>query len=147
MLEHRALFYADADEFLTASAAFLAEAVERSEAAVVVTTSARCDGLRERLGSAARAVELVDRSAWPTAPEAALDALVDLARDRLHAGAPWIRLLVEPRWTSRSARLWARYESRLNLLLSAAPATVLCAFDTRTTDEKIVSQARVTHRD
>ena len=148
MLGHRALLYNTAEQFLNTTAPFLAEGIENSEGVLAVTTSTNMALLRERLGSIAGQVEFAEAAAWYQTPPSALEKYRTFLNARLDAGAPWIRIVGEPVWKGRSesdVRLWTRYESMLNLVFSAAPATILCPYDTRSLDPEIVRQAGVTH--
>ena len=67
---------------------------------------------------------------------------------RLQEGVPWVRIIGDPAWVGRSESevgLWTRYESLVNLVFSAAPVSILCAYDTRSLAPEIVRQASVTH--
>jgi transcriptional regulator with XRE-family HTH domain len=148
MLGHRALLYDTDEEFLNTTGPFLAEGIENSEAVLAVTTSANIALLRERLGPIARQVEFAEAPNWYQTPPSALEKYRAFLNAKLDAGAPWIRIVGEPVWTDRSesdVRLWTRYESLINLVFSAAPATILCPYDIRSLDPEIVRQAGVTH--
>jgi hypothetical protein len=135
-------------EFLEASASFLAEAIERSEAALAVTTAANIRSLKDQLGLQARQVEFAERSIWYRTPISARNSYRAFLNTGLQAGAPWVRIIGEPVWAGRSdseVRVWARYESLLNIVFSHAPVTILCPYDARAVNPGIVRQARVTH--
>ena len=148
MLEHRALVY-DTDEQFTATAGvFLAEGIERSEAAVAVTTRTNIALLRRHLGRDAGRIDFFDSGGWYDTPSSALEAYDTLLKAKLEAGALWVRVVGEPVWAQRSEpeiRLWARYESLLNLVFGGSPMTVLCPYDERSVRPGIVKQACVTH--
>ena len=148
MLEHRVLSYETDGEFRQAGVPFLKEAVERSEAALAVTTAAHSDLLREHLGAAERYVEFADQAGWCDTPAGALCRMRAFVDGHLEAGVKWIRILVEPMTAGLSEvemRLWARYESVFNLVFRAAPLTALCAYDTTVLDADTITQASVTH--
>ena len=148
MFGHRALLYDTDEEFLNTTGPFLAEGIENSEAVLAVTTSANIALLRERLGPIARQVEFAEAANWYQTPPSALEKYRAFLNAKLDAGAPWIRIVGEPVWTDRSdsdVRLWTRYESLINLVFSAAPATLICPYDTQSLDPEIVTQASVTH--
>ena len=148
MLEHRALVYGSDSEFVGAAVPFLAEALERSEAAIVVTGERNAELLRDALGRQAERVEFAEQASWYRTPVGALDGYRAFLRASLDAGAPWVRVIGEPVWAGRSeseTRIWTRYESLLNLVLSAEPATVLCPYDTRTVGGDTLDDARITH--
>jgi hypothetical protein len=148
MLDHSAFLYRTDDQFRTTAGQFLDEGIERSEAILAVTTSAKTELLREHLGRDARKVEFVDVSDFYTTPIAALEAIRSFSDTKLAHDAPWVRILGEPIWMGRSdaeARLWTRYESLLNLVLGAYPLTIVCPYDERSVDPDIVRQAHLTH--
>jgi transcriptional regulator with XRE-family HTH domain len=148
MLEHRVLLYESDAEFADAALRFLAEAVERSEAALAVTTEAHCALLREQLGAAGHAVEFADQASWCRTPGGALGRMRAFVAGHLEAGAPWVRILVEPVLTGRSEleiALWVRYESVFNLVFRSSPVTALCAYDAAALDADVVEQVLVTH--
>jgi hypothetical protein len=148
MLQHQALLYRNEEELLETAGPFLAAAVERSEAALAVTTSANIELLRAHLGPDSQRVDFVESAALYSTPATALDAFKSFSNARLEAGAPWVRILGEPVWPGRSdseVRQWGRYESLLNLVFAAWPLTVLCPYDERSVRPVIARQARLTH--
>jgi transcriptional regulator with XRE-family HTH domain len=148
MLEHRVLLYEADSVFLDTATRFLTEANERSEAAIAVADPDKLALLRERLDGRADGVVFAERATWYRSPVAALAGYREFLDQALHAGVSWVRILGEPAWASSSsveAQLWARYESLLNLLFSGAPVTVLCTYDRRELNGKIVEHAQSTH--
>jgi hypothetical protein len=149
MVEHSALFYETLDEFVDSAAAFVAEGVRGSEATLAVTTRAKRELLRKRLGPDASEVTFVQAPDWYTTPAAALAAYRTYVDEQLAAGAGWIRILGEPLWSGRSAAelaLWTRYESLLNLQFAGAPVTIVCPYDASALDAEILEQAHATHQ-
>jgi hypothetical protein len=58
-----------------------------------------------------------------------------------------LRIIGEPAWLGRSpaeVKVWTRYESLINLTFAAAPATIVCAYDTRLPVDAL-TDARHTH--
>jgi transcriptional regulator with XRE-family HTH domain len=148
MLEHRVLLYESDADLMGAAVPFLSEAVDRSEAALAVTTAAHCELLRQQLGGAAGDVEFADQSTWCSTPGGALGRLRAFVEGHLEAGVHWIRILVEPVMAGRpdvELPLWPRYESMLNLVFRSAPLTVLCAHETAALDADILEQVLVAH--
>lgn len=148
MLQHRALLYGTDDAFVTIAAPFLAEGLERSEAALAVTSAARITSLRNQLGAQADAIHYAEHSTWYRTPVAALDGYRQFVTKAVDEGATWVRILGEPVWAGRSeteVRLWARYESLLNLVFSGAPVTMLCPYDMRALDASVLECAHATH--
>ena len=148
MLDHRVVRYETEDEFRDAGVRFLSEAVERSEAALAVTTGAHCDLLRQHLGGAGRDVEFADQAGWCDTPAGALSRMRAFVDGHLEAGVQWVRVLVEPVPAGLSeveGRLWARYESMFNVVFRSAPLTALCAYDVAALDPGVLELASVTH--
>jgi transcriptional regulator with XRE-family HTH domain len=148
MLDHSVFPYRAEDQFRTTMGSFLAEGVERSEAIIAVTTLPNIELLREHLGNDARRVEFVDSGLFYCSPSAALEAYRNFAEAHLQRGAPWVRILGEPRWADRSdtdVRRWTRFESLLNLVFAASPMTVACPYDERSVAPDILKQAHTTH--
>jgi transcriptional regulator with XRE-family HTH domain len=148
MLDHSAFPYRAEDQFQTTMGSFLAEGVERSEAILAVTTGPNIELLREHLGADARSVEFIDSSSFYSTPIAALATFRAFTEDHLGRGAPWVRILGEPRWADRSdleVRMWTRYESLVNLVFAASPMTVACPYDERSVAPQILTHAHLTH--
>jgi len=148
MLEHRALLYETESDFLATAVPFLSDALERSEAAIAVTSPAMIRRLRRRLGTRASLVRFADNSRWYRNPRRTLGAYRSFLEGSIEAGATWVRILGEPVWNGRSepeVRLWARYESLLNLAFSLEPVTVLCPYSTRDLAPAVIEHAKATH--
>lgn len=148
MLSHQALLYGSDSEFLDTAAPFLAEGVDRAEPALAVTSEANIELLREQLGRGARRIEFAERAAWYRTPSTALGLYAKFLQRKLDGGAGWVRILGEPPRVSgpkSSLRRWTCYEALLNLAFAAEPVSVLCPYDNRGADKRIVAHARATH--
>jgi len=148
MLDHSAFPYASDEELVNTAGNFLAAGVERSEAALALTTRENIELLQKRLGRDAGRVDFVESATWLTEPASALAAITAFSRAKLDGGAPWIRFLGEPIWEGRSdseVRLWTRFESLVNLVFSGWPMTIVCPYDERSVRPEITRQARLTH--
>lgn len=148
LLSHRALVYGSEDEFLLAAVRFLAEGMQRSECVFAVTTRSNIEHLRDALGNDASNVEFADSSEWYRTPHQALSHYRHFLEERHRAKAPWVRIIGEPIWVGRSrmeVKAWTRYESMLNLAFAYAPATIVCAYDTRSAPADVLVDAQHTH--
>jgi transcriptional regulator with XRE-family HTH domain len=148
MLEHRALIYDSDQTFVTLVAQFLEEGAERGEALLVVTSRAKIARLRRNLGPTAKSIQFTDSADWYTTAGEALDRAREFVNERLEGGAPWVRMVGEPVWEGRSKAeidRWKRYESLINLVFPASAVSILCPYDSRTLDSKIVESSHVTH--
>lgn len=148
LLDHRALLYGSDDDLLLETIPYLLDGVERGEFVFVVTTSANVVLIRAALGTHADAVEFGDASAWYGSPLQALAAFREVREERCRAGAPWVRILGEPAWAGWSQsvqKAWIRCEATVNLELTSAPLTILCAYDERSAPRRLLADARRTH--
>ncbi|HEY1593281.1 MAG TPA: MEDS domain-containing protein [Solirubrobacteraceae bacterium] len=148
MLAHEVLLYTNDEEFLERAAPFLTEGTERGEAVLVVVSDANVKLLRGRLGAAAGEIEFEERLSWYRTPAQALSGYRAFLDAKLDAGAPWVRILGEPPWSSDSSeerRLWMRYEALLTLAFASQPVSVTCPYDVRGLDQALVGEARAIH--
>jgi transcriptional regulator with XRE-family HTH domain len=148
MLEHSAAIYDSDEALLKMFRQFMEEGGGRGEAILAVTSEANIELLRQQMGPAAESIEFADSSRWYESPGAALNGYQRFCDDRLAGGASWIRVVGEPVWEGRSdseVEQWTRYESIINLVFAASPLSLLCPYDSRTLDPKIVKSAHVTH--
>lgn len=148
MIIHQALLYADEEEFAEGASRFLREGIERSEAALALTSTRNLRLLKKRLGADAKRVELVDSSRGYTTPEVPMEMFTEFMTRKLREGSLWVRIVGEPPWSGRSAaevRLWTRYESLINLIFAGSPMSILCPYAAGALDAAIVNDAHVTH--
>jgi transcriptional regulator with XRE-family HTH domain len=148
LLEHRALVYEGDEEFAATVAPFLGDAVANGEPALAVTTRSKLRMLREALGADAEHVTLADSRHWYRTPGAALAAYRRFADEAIAGGAGWLRVVGEPVWSGRSedeVRVWARYESLVNLAFAGMPLTLVCPYDAGALEPAIVARAQATH--
>jgi hypothetical protein len=148
MLEHRVLVYRSSQEFLATVAPFLREGMERSDAMLVVSTPQCIESVRGSLGGDVDRIEFADATAWYSSPGETLRRYREFIDRRLDAGANWVRIVGEPVWADRSRaeiRDWTRYESIINLKLSAAPATIVCPYNARSVPASVLRDAGCTH--
>jgi transcriptional regulator with XRE-family HTH domain len=148
LLWHSLLTYGSDDEFRDATTPFLAQGIERSEPVLAVTTPSKIELLRDSLAANAAGVEFADSVAWLTSPNDALDRFRIFVKQKLEAGATWIRILGEPVWVGRSDAeilAWTRFESMFNLAFASIPLSAVCPYDTRALSEEVVANAHRTH--
>ncbi|MEA2842505.1 MAG: hypothetical protein QOJ69_176 [Actinomycetota bacterium] len=145
MLDHRVLMYGSDDEFVAGASQFFVEGIRRSEPMLAVTTAAHAQILRDALGSESRHIEFADTSEWYRTPATAVAGYRRFLEE--HCDESWLRIIGEPAWLGRSpaeVKVWTRYESLINLSFAAAPATIVCAYDTRLPADSL-TEARHTH--
>ena len=148
LFEHRLLTYSSDDEYVEGAAPFIAEGLEQAHPVLVVATPPQIALLRETLGDRPERVEFADAAEWYSSLAGALNGYRAFVKEKLEAGAVWIRVVGDPVWAGRSdaeTAAWFRYESLVNLAFAAAPATIVCTYDTSAFSEEVIAVARVTH--
>jgi transcriptional regulator with XRE-family HTH domain len=148
LFEHRLLPYASDDDLLSTAVPYLAEGIDRSDALLAVMPKARNGLIRDNLDGASPQVEFVDAADWYTSPGAALDRYRVFLKERLDAGAVWIRIVGELPVVGRTRAeiaAWTRYESIVNLAFATAPATIMCTYDTQALPRGVVADAHRAH--
>jgi transcriptional regulator with XRE-family HTH domain len=148
LFEHRLLTYSTVEEYVEGAAPFITEGLEQAHPVLVVAMPAQIALLRETLGDGADDVEFADAAEWYRSLAGALNGYRSFVKEKLEAGAAWIRVVGHPIWAGRSdveTAAWFRYESLVNLAFAAAPATIVCTYDTSAFSEEVIAVARVTH--
>jgi transcriptional regulator with XRE-family HTH domain len=148
LFEHRVLPYASDDDLLSTAVPYLAEGIDRSDALMSVMPKARNEMIRDSLDGASPQIEFVDAADWYTSPGAALDRYRVFLKERLAAGAVWIRIVGELPLVGRTRAeiaAWTRYESIVNLAFASAPATIVCTYDTEALPRGVVADAHRAH--
>jgi transcriptional regulator with XRE-family HTH domain len=145
---HRVLVFGSDDEFVAATVGYLAAGVQSDERPLVVTTKERTRLLRDALAEDATEVQFALSSQWYRTPSHALGGYRDYLDESLTSGARAVRVVGEPVWTGRSpaaVKAWTRYESLINLVFAASPATIVCPYDRRSVPAAVIRDARRTH--
>src|SRR5918911_1455185 len=145
---HEALFYAGRDDFVRRTGAFLRDAVEAEEPALVVVDAAKIALLREELGGAAGGVQFAHMAEVGANPARIIPAWREFVTRNAPTGRR-VRGIGEPIWPERTAAELAeceRHESLLNLAFAGSPSWwLLCPYDTEALDPAVVEEARRTH--
>jgi anti-sigma regulatory factor (Ser/Thr protein kinase) len=142
VLRHEALFYGDADEFLSGVGAFLDEGMAAGEPLMAAVPGPRLALLRERFGEAVRYVDMTELGLNPSRIIPAVRDWLDLYDGRT------ARFVGEPIWPGRSACESAeglRHEALLNLAFAEDPVAILCPYDTSALDAGVIADAELTH--
>jgi anti-sigma regulatory factor (Ser/Thr protein kinase) len=145
---HRALLYADEDEFIEGALPFVRGALEGEEAVMVAVTRPRARALRGELGPDAELVRFVDMEQLGRNPARIIPAwrrFVDAHVSPTRA----VRGIGEPVWPGRSAEELAecdRHESLLNLAFAGSPRwELLCPYDTSALEDPVLEGACRNH--
>ena len=148
LFEHQLLEYGSDEEYLATTIPFIEDGLERSECLLVVTTEAQTALVRDALDVRSEDVEFATSAEWYSSLGAALNRYRAFVKQKFDAGAVWIRVVGDPVWAGRSVAdntAWFRYESLVNLAFAAAPATIVCTYDTRSASAEVLADARRTH--
>jgi anti-sigma regulatory factor (Ser/Thr protein kinase) len=145
-LIHEALVYDDDEEFATALTPFLADGLRDGDAVVAAVTGDKIDLLRQCLGDDAGQVTFLDSDAWYVRPASTIAGWTDLLNAAQSRGQRSIRIVGEVAFDSGARQdTWIRYESAINDVFAAAPAWIICPYDTRHLPDRIITGARRTH--
>jgi transcriptional regulator with XRE-family HTH domain len=147
LLEHRLLAYGSDEEFLAGTGPLVAEGLERDDAVLVVTDREHIGHLRDAVDGVDQ-IEFADSAGWYSSPSDALARYRSWVDQKVEAGSLWVRIVGEPVWAGCSdaeTAAWTRYESLINLVLGAAPVTLVCPYDTSAVPSAVVADAHRTH--
>jgi transcriptional regulator with XRE-family HTH domain len=148
LFEHRLLVYGSDEEYVEGTVPFIAEGLDQGHPVLVVAQPAEIALVRDALGDRADDIEFAEAAEWYRSLAGALNGYRAFVKEKLEAGAAWIRVVGDPVWAGRSeaeTAAWFRYESLVNLAFAAAPATIVCTYDTSAFSEEVIAVARVTH--
>jgi anti-sigma regulatory factor (Ser/Thr protein kinase) len=144
---HEALLYAGEDDFLTRVSAFVREGVARREPVLVVVGARKIEGLRERLGGDADAVEFADMADVGHNPARIIPAWRRFVEDRPPGvGARGVGEPIYPSRTASELVECQRHEALLNLAFAGSGAwSLVCPYDTTALPPEVVEEALRTH--
>ena len=144
--QHEAFFYANDEEFLEGTAAFLREGAEAGEPALAVLAGPKIEALRSELGSQSDFVHFADMAEVGSNPARIIPAWREFADQ--HGGRA-IRGIGEPIWAERGpAELveCQRHESLLNLAFAdRSEFHLLCPYDTGALSDEVLEEAMRSH--
>ena len=145
---HDALFYEDRSDLVAVAAPFLLSGLEDGEAAVVATSAATAEVLRDAVNGDPRVHVLERGDVYRARTPTAITTFRRLADERSAEGARRVRVVGEVDFgpTERDWVEWQRYESVINKALADWPLWGLCVFDTQRLPEPLLESARRTHR-
>ena len=145
---HEALFYANLDEFLAGTGAFVRDGLMSDEPVLVVLSRPKIDALRSELGAESERVEFADMGEVGSNPARIIPAWRAFV-DRHRRPGRRLRGIGEPISAERSpAELveCQRHESLLTLAFADTPGfRLLCPYDTTALDEDVLAEARRSH--
>jgi hypothetical protein len=142
---HEALFYRDEDAFLSGTARFVAEGVDRGEPVLVAVPEARIAALRSRLGDAADQVHFIDMNEAGRNPGRIIPGVLMA----FSAGTQRrFRMVGEPIWPGRTDLEYpacVQHEALINTAFDGRHGVILCPYDATALPAQILDDARRTH--
>jgi anti-sigma regulatory factor (Ser/Thr protein kinase) len=144
---HDALLYDSPAELAAVAAPFLLEGLAAGDAAVIATSAATADLLREAVGSDSGVHVLERGDVYRARTPAAITTFRRLAEQREAAGARCVRVVGEIDFgpSPRDWQEWQRYEAVVNEALAGWPLWGLCVFDTQRLPDPLLDSALRTH--
>jgi anti-sigma regulatory factor (Ser/Thr protein kinase) len=144
---HEALFYADPDEFVAGTSAFIRDGLARDEAVLVVVEVPKIDKLRLALGADADRVEFADMADVGRNPALIIQSWRDFADGR--ASGEVVRGIGEPISPGRSEAALVEchiHESLLNVAFERdTDFWLLCPYDTGALPAPVLDRAAANH--
>jgi len=143
---HEALFYEDADRFLSGTVPFVEEGLAAGEPVLVAVPEANLDLLRAGLSTTADHVRFADmtqagRNPGRIIPWVLYAFLAEHPNER-------VRIIGEPIWAGRSPVEYpacVQHEALINVAFDGSGATILCPYDARRLPPDVLIDAEATH--
>jgi anti-sigma regulatory factor (Ser/Thr protein kinase) len=144
---HDALLYDSSAELVGGAVPFLLEGLAAGDAAVVATSAATADILRDAVDGDPRVHVLERGDVYRARTPTAITTFRTLAEQRAADGVERVRVVGEVDFgpTRRDWLEWQRYESVINDALAGWPLWGLCVFDTQRLPDPLLETARRTH--
>ena len=145
---HEALFYADDEEFLEATSAFLSEGVEQGSPSLAVLSADKIVALRREMAERAEAVVFADMAEVGRNPARIIPAWQKFVDEHGTSGRE-LRGIGEPIWRERSSAELVEcqhHESLLNVAFADSPPfRLLCPYDSSALPGDVLEEARRSH--
>jgi anti-sigma regulatory factor (Ser/Thr protein kinase) len=145
---HKALFYADADEFLAGTVPFVRWGLEADDVILVAMPAPSLRLLKGALGDEAERVRFVDMEDLGRNPARIISAWRDFLSVN-PVGCHGVRGIGEPIWAGRSAAELDechRHEALLNLAFDGDRAwSLMCPYNTTALSDGVLSEAEHNH--
>ncbi|MBD0417651.1 MEDS domain-containing protein [Streptomyces sp. TRM S81-3] len=145
--DHPALFYGDEREYLDGTVPFVREALAAGEPVAVAVPGERLTLIRDALGADADGVRLLDMREAGRNPGRIIPGVLRAFADAHPAGRR-VRIIGEPIWAGRTGTEYpacAQHEALINAAFRGRTVTILCPYDARRLDERVLADARATH--
>jgi anti-sigma regulatory factor (Ser/Thr protein kinase) len=145
---HHAFFYADVDEYVSVTQAFIADGLAAHEAVLVAVPADRLELVRAAAPVDVPSVQLIDMAEFGRNPGRIIPLWQDFVARSAGRGLG-VRGIGEPVWAGRSAAELVechRHEELLNLAFADGPAfPLMCPYDVAGLDPAVIEAARRSH--
>jgi anti-sigma regulatory factor (Ser/Thr protein kinase) len=144
---HPALFYQDTRDYLDGTLRFVREGLAAGEPVAVAVPGENLRLIREGLGPAADAVRLLDMAEAGRNPGRIIPGVLRAFADAQPPGRR-VRIIGEPIWAGRTSVEYpacAQHEALINAAFAGRTATILCPYDARHLDARVLADAHATH--
>ncbi|MEU5362577.1 anti-sigma factor RsbA family regulatory protein [Streptomyces sp. NPDC005925] len=144
---HPALFYRDEREYVAATVAFVRGGLDAGEPVAVAVPGENLRLVRDALGDRGRAVRFLDMREAGRNPGRIIPGVLRPFADTAPPGRR-VRIVGEPIWAGRSATEYpacVQHEALINAAFRDRAVTILCPYDVRRLDARVLADARVTH--
>ncbi|MEV6959441.1 anti-sigma factor RsbA family regulatory protein [Streptomyces sp. NPDC051207] len=144
---HPALFYRDEREYLAGTVAFVRDGLEAGDPVAVAVPGEHLRLIRDALGEHGRAVRFLDMREAGRNPGRIIPAVLRAFADATPPGRR-ARIIGEPIWPGRSDTEYpacAQHEALINAAFQGRAATILCPYDARRLDARVLADAHATH--
>ncbi len=145
-LVHEALFYQDADEYLTATVPFVRAGLAALEPVLVAVPGPRLELVADELGKCATDVRFLDMTYAGRNPGKIIPWVLHAFLEE-HSGKP-VRIIGEPIWVGRSAEEYpacVQHEALINVAFAGRDARILCPYDASRLPTDTLTDATCTH--
>ena len=143
---HPALFYRDEREYLAGVVPFVRKALVAGEPVAVAVPTENLRLLREEIG-AEDGVRFLDMREAGRNPGRIIPGVLRAFADAQSPDTR-VRIVGEPIWAGRTATEYpacAQHEALINAAFQGRRVTILCPYDTRRLDPRIIADAHATH--
>ncbi|MEU7058661.1 sensor histidine kinase [Streptomyces sp. NPDC046197] len=144
---HPALFYRDEQEYLAGTLPFVRAGLESGEPVAVAVPGENLRLIEAGLGPDAAAVRLLDMRQAGRNPGRIIPGVLRAFADVQPDGRR-VRIIGEPVWAGRTPSEYpacVQHEALINEAFRGREVTILCPYDARRLDERILADARTTH--
>jgi anti-sigma regulatory factor (Ser/Thr protein kinase) len=144
---HPALFYRDQREYLAGTVTFVRDALEAGDPVAVAVPAENLRLVRDALGERGRTVRFLDMREAGRNPGRIIPGVLRAFADAAPPGRR-ARIVGEPIWAGRSATEYpacVQHEALINAAFRGRAATILCPYDARRLDARVLADAHATH--